>query len=626
MFSIAVSPPDRKFKGAAAQPLFVSRGSVRLTPTPKVLNKEKTLFDLVNHVITHRTICCKSKRTNYLTSFYAVTLTSCETCILLQALRLSNTMANISGQQRLGAARACEECRRKKMRCDKKQPQCSLCTRIKTTCSYPTSRKQWTKQKHREGQNNRGGTVKFHNSPHLNSISFMQDLSSVAPNSSLLAVSMSDNIGTDPLELDTLASLQPQTEYFSWFDTSMIGWPDNTFAPLQVPASASTYDQARSSAHGFEAQLDTIWKTSPFRKIQLDECLHFESPSPEERFLGTPAHLAPEVLDTSSEALRPITFSLNIPDGLADRLVDVYFQQAQCFLPLLHQPTFAKQYQNGSQTGQKYTGLSIESALLLNAMFGLSARFCDDGDFMNITPCDRGTSFVKQALELHSEIQKHIEEDNPSLLYIQALIILTYTLLATHPSAKSWNLCGICCHLAYDLDLHEIDADLVHQGSDQSLLSTDEWIIREEQRRAWWMCFEMDTFISAMSRRPFMIDRWRMQVLLPVSDELWFNGIITESVFISAPHVQPWKSLRGSPNQNERAWFLVVNFLLRTACETLSSHKVSSEEAHVREAALTYLSLSLPESFNMNSGRILFSKTTFSTNNWIICTLITIQW
>ena len=47
-----------------------------------------------------------------------------------------------SPSAQLSAPRACEECKRKKTRCDMKRPICSLCGRVGADCVYPTRRRQ----------------------------------------------------------------------------------------------------------------------------------------------------------------------------------------------------------------------------------------------------------------------------------------------------------------------------------------------------------------------------------------------------------------------------------------------------------------------------------------------------
>ena len=525
-------------------------------------------------------------------------------------------------QQPQMARRACVECRKKKMGCDKKQPQCSLCARTKSPCHYPSSRRPWTRRNPRKPRTGCLSDTDLNSLP-LDEVSLEWGFSSDALDSTMLAPN--ENTGVNCFESSALVGLLPEPESMPWLDIPVLSCLDDTYTPDLAPLAggAYDYDPSISSLH-FQPVDPSSMSTS--QNSQIDSCFSFPSSShPPKASSETTVQWASEAFNKSSQAVHLNKFSLDIPEGMADLLVNVFFQQVQCFLPLLHRPTFVEQYQKGSNTGHKYTDLCIESALLLNAMFGVSARFYKDGGPSNVPPRDKGVAFTKRALELHSEMQRNIEQENPSIVYLQGLIILTYTLLASDPSTRSWNLCGMCCRLAYDLDLHETDADLVADASDQSLLTQEEWVEREERRRAWWMCFELDTFTSAMSHRPFMIDQQRMQVLLPVSDELWFRRIITMSVFVSTPLVQSWKRLRESPNRNERAWFLVVNFLVRKACEICFSWNVDAKQIQNHEAALTYLTLLLPESFNLDVNDFFIRNQTCSMRNWIMCTLITIQ-
>lgn len=62
---------------------------------------------------------------------------------------------------------------------------------------------------------------------------------------------------------------------------------------------------------------------------------------------------------------------------------------------------------------------------------------------------------------------------------------------------------GSCTRLAYEVGLHNTDADLAVLGTESNVLDVDENMKREEKRRAWWTIWEMDTFSSTTSLRPY---------------------------------------------------------------------------------------------------------------------------
>jgi hypothetical protein len=71
--------------------------------------------------------------------------------------------------------------------------------------------------------------------------------------------------------------------------------------------------------------------------------------------------------------------------------------------------------------------------------------------------------------------------------------------------------------MTYDLDLDHVDDD----GGIVFLV--EEWVQREELRRAWWLVWELDAFGSTISNRAYAINYKIMLVLLPVSDKSCFE-------------------------------------------------------------------------------------------------------
>lgn len=74
-------------------------------------------------------------------------------------------------------------------------------------------------------------------------------------------------------------------------------------------------------------------------------------------------------------------------------------------------------------------------------------------------------------------------------------------------------LAGICSRLAYELGLSELDEN------DYEVLYATDWVAKEGQRRVWWLVWELDAFDSTLCKRPFAIDRHRISIMLPVSDD-----------------------------------------------------------------------------------------------------------
>ena len=260
-------------------------------------------------------------------------------------------------------------------------------------------------------------------------------------------------------------------------------------------------------------------------------------------------------------------------------------------------------------------------------MCALSARFSAAPIFDGIPVKDRGTPFAQRAMFIYQEAAKDEEFNSAELSYLQGCILLAFYYQTAFANSKSWLLTGACCRIAYDLSLNTVDEDIIKAAESRETLqiSAEDWVHREELRRAWWSIWELDAFASIVSCKPYSINQTRMYVLLPVSDANWFSEKPVESARLGEVPLTTWNSLQSSQNQDERAWFLVCNCLLKQAHELGQSHKIPTQERKDLETALTCFSLTLPPQFHLNSPSLVFNDANYSRNNWIIATNLLLQ-
>lgn len=164
---------------------------------------------------------------------------------------------------------------------------------------------------------------------------------------------------------------------------------------------------------------------------------------------------------------------------------------------------------------------------------------------------------------------KHMEQaitdldDEPlSLPLLQALILNTHCLLVQGVRGKAWRYLGTCIRTAYELNLHLIDSG---KRSHEPIVNAEKWCIEEEWRRAWWAIWEMDVFASVIRRCPAGIDWTQNETFLPAEDERWYRGEPQQSCFLDINVTTRWKALAATKNQSPRAWFILLNSLMKDA-------------------------------------------------------------
>ncbi|PVH70572.1 hypothetical protein DL98DRAFT_436799 [Cadophora sp. DSE1049] len=303
---------------------------------------------------------------------------------------------------------------------------------------------------------------------------------------------------------------------------------------------------------------------------------------------------------------------------------ELFFSKIQTFLPLLHRSKlYAHIFDFQSHPEKQLRILDIPTALLLNSMFALSARFSNWDQFRSLGLVERGARFFRKAQALLSQHMEH--EQEPTLRMLQIHILLTYYQLISGPSFQAWQATGVCCRMAYSLSLHHIDRRSTGVDS-PAAVADSEWVLQEEKRRAWWAVFQMDNFASSIACRPYNIDASRMEVLLPISDTAWISNQRPKSALLSSKGPSEiWKSLQGCENQDVYAWYLVCNALVRVAEQMYDKPDCPIEDLKILQSALNCFALGLPPNFHLTGSNMMFDDHNFPEKNWVICTVILLQ-
>lgn len=233
---------------------------------------------------------------------------------------------------------------------------------------------------------------------------------------------------------------------------------------------------------------------------------------------------------------------------------------------LFHQPTFQEKIRNVASP--------VDVHALLASMFTYSARFAaeDDTESANepgllgladsLPEIADPAHFAGLARQFIEAALGECGDEQPSLTLLQALIISSHCQLTQGVKGRAWRSLGMCVRLAYELNLHLIDSA---GPGNISPMSDKQWCFAEEKRRAWWAIWEMDVFASTVRRCPPAVDWCQIETLLPVEDEFWFQGTPRPSCFLILNCIRRWKELQECGNRSPKAWFIVINSLMKDA-------------------------------------------------------------
>lgn len=250
---------------------------------------------------------------------------------------------------------------------------------------------------------------------------------------------------------------------------------------------------------------------------------------------------------------------------------------------LFHEPTFREKLNGIGSTRQLHA--------LMASMLAFAARFhtsaADDGTDSGST--EQGLQpvyLLNLAFSLIDEALKECDDEAPPLCLLQAIIIATHCQLTQGVRGKAWRSLGTCIRLAYELNLHLLDAD--RWGRYPVDCDATQWCEDEEKRRAWWAIWEMDVFASTIRRTPPAMDWSQMEVWLPAEDQNWFRNQPQLSCLMSRDPVYRWNALQECGNNSPKAWFLVINSLMKDA-QVISTprgipHRISPQRAATTNA------------------------------------------
>ncbi|TCD69801.1 hypothetical protein EIP91_006114 [Steccherinum ochraceum] len=288
--------------------------------------------------------------------------------------------------------------------------------------------------------------------------------------------------------------------------------------------------------HGKSSSFKLISAARKFQQLHMDEIAKSQpdgsgsgsprasgsSGSCDIRFCPLDFHLSQWETDAGDSVPQ---FSGNLkthwPDmDLAEQLIDMYFAVMNAVFPLLHRPTFQRQWQD------RLFERDVWFACLCMSLFAVASRWCHDPRVLfrdandTSTPPEKsdpiwnsaGWKYVQVAIELQNSAFSVILP--PSLFEVQTYHNIGLFLRGTSVYTDAWTFVSIGLRKAQDIGAHR-----------RSVYGPVPTVEGELWKRAYWQLASFDAITSMILGRPCASrdEDFDLDMPLEVDDEYWEN-------------------------------------------------------------------------------------------------------
>ncbi|KAL4075802.1 fungal-specific transcription factor domain-containing protein [Scleroderma citrinum] len=423
--------------------------------------------------------------------------------------------------QRRRVWRACESCRRKKIKCDGCEPTCAQCQASGSQCT-------WLQTKDRAALSRHYVQELEARLLHMESL-FSQItplLEQLGPSLNLPSTSgQSSTPGTSTDDPQPATSVLQALSSRSASDTQTDSSPSPESSGIKMEDDVSeSFGQLALDEHGHMRWIggsSTMSLIQSFRALTSSP-LHRVSPMEEDPRAPGPSvnklYFPASVFFGKVHAL-PRAEEVEYPEeDLCDKLVEVYFQRLHFLMPVLDKPSFMIRYKKLMQMRHDTDFLDTEAAFtsVVFAIFACTARLVEDVRLSKDSSDDGGMGMVyyERALILH-----YISHTSIQVSHVQSFILMSMFLCTINCLPQAWILVGQAVRTAQDLGLHRSPRRL-----------TISPIEKETRRKIWWNVYCLDRMLALALGRPLGVEDSDCDVELPVDvddDHLseYFSGV-----------------------------------------------------------------------------------------------------
>ncbi|KIK55975.1 hypothetical protein GYMLUDRAFT_47450 [Collybiopsis luxurians FD-317 M1] len=408
---------------------------------------------------------------------------------------------------------ACDECRKRKVKCDsalRSRNICSNCIALKMDCTHTHEKK---KRGPRLGHHDR--TIQETVDAILSTrrpFQIPDDQASVRK----VLVDLANHIRD--LEED-IAQLRRVTDSLTQSVNAMeqqtdrndpLHWPTNslgTYSVENLVEDLKTFEfDAKNVRHFGSSSNVTLMKAA--MDIKKETYLQNRGEAVHEVQPGR-SHRRPEfwtVYPWQQDLIvknPPLEFPA---DDLMQDLMDCYFTNFNHVFPVLHRPLFLKSLRECAHVHSRQFGELVLAVCALGARFSNDPRVFEDTSIESSI----GWKWIRQIQPLNRSFV-----EPPSVYEVQMFAIYISFMSSSSTPEISWILISVGVRLAQDVGAHRRP-----QESSEPTVESESW------KRAFWLMYVMDLFASACLGRPRSIQDFSYDANLPIEcdEEYWEHG------------------------------------------------------------------------------------------------------
>ncbi|KAI0199958.1 fungal-specific transcription factor domain-containing protein [Astrocystis sublimbata] len=394
-------------------------------------------------------------------------------------------------QQRRRVTRACDECRRKKIKCDGKQP-CTHCQVYSYECTYdkPSNRRRNPAPQYIEALENKLSRAE------ALLRKFMPDVDLNDPN---LDPSVQQEFRMREQARQKAAAAQKKDQAKSSTTENQLQSMITGAGQLDLNEIGDYDFHGTSSGSVFFKQMKKHFRTLLGRDYQIPFMPRPPRPSGVTA-LDSPSSRGSPWGGTPGPSIRNLP-----PKTRAIALCTESLDNATCLLRIVHKPSFYEMlhnlYDNPSDemgTEEKRNLALLYSAMALGCMYDVA----DDG-LSNSPPYKLS---IDEALNYYNSAKLLLQDitECRDLVSLQALLFMILFLQSISSLSTCYGFVGIALRSALRMGLHR---HLPHVKLDP--------VEAETRRRVFYICRQMDTYVSALLGFPLLLNDDDIDQLLP---------------------------------------------------------------------------------------------------------------